>query len=125
MKKCIPCLIFCFLLLARQKVYGQTTTEYPQQQADFKIAVRLTPENHTLDGFETIKYTNNSPDTLHFIWFHIWANAYKNDRTAFSEHRLKERKTDFYFSGIIQLLNCAADKFLWLICILFLFCNFF
>src|SRR5690606_16669820 len=99
MKISIPCIVICFLLPARQKAYGQTTTEYRQQHTGFKIEVRLTPENHTLDGFETIRYTNYSPDTLHLIWFHIWANAYKNDRTAFSEYRLNERKTDFYFSG--------------------------
>ena len=47
---------------------------------------------------ETITYINHSPDTLEYIWIHVWPNAYKNDRTSFSEQLLKLGRTDFYFS---------------------------
>lgn len=81
----------------------QLTTDHSllttwRQQANHSINVTLNDKEHTLDGFEKIEYTNNSPDTLHFIWFHIWANAFKNDRTAFSEQLLLNDRTDFYFS---------------------------
>ena len=46
-----------------------------------------------------MEYYNNSPDTLYFIWFHLWPNAYKNDRTAFSDQLLENGSTDFYFSN--------------------------
>jgi len=72
--------------------------KYWQQQVNFVIDVTLNDVEHTLDAFEKIEYTNNAPDTLHFIWFHIWPNAYKNDKTAFSEQLLKNDRTDFYFS---------------------------
>ena len=45
-----------------------------------------------------LEYINNSPDTLNFIWFHLWPNAYKNDKTAFSDQLLENRNTKFYFS---------------------------
>ena len=70
-----------------------------QQQVKFMIDVTLNGGEHTLDGFEKIEYINNSPDTLHFIWFHLWPNAYKNDKTAYSEYLLSQDRTDFYFSG--------------------------
>jgi hypothetical protein len=91
---------FCILLLLFNTpvlLNGQST--YWQQQANFIIEVSLNDIEHTLDGFEKIEYINNSPDTLHFIWFHIWPNAYKNDRTAFSEQLLVNDRTDFYFSN--------------------------
>ncbi len=71
---------------------------YWQQQVDFRIQVSLNPADNSLDAFENIQYTNNSPDTLRFIWFHVWPNAYKNDKTAFSDQMLKNGRTDFYFS---------------------------
>lgn len=71
---------------------------YWQQKVDFKIDVTLDPTLKTLNAFERLTYTNNSPDTLKFIWFHLWPNAYKNDRTAFSEQMLRIGRTDFYFS---------------------------
>jgi hypothetical protein len=74
-------------------------SQYWQQKVNYNIDVTLNDKEHTLDGFETIEYFNNSPDTLRFIWFHIWPNAYKNDRTAFSDQLLGNNNTKFYFSG--------------------------
>ncbi len=76
--------------------------------------LRLNDIDNTLDGYEVLNYTNNSPDTLYFIWFHLWPNAYKNDRTAFSEQLLQLGRTDFYFSdenerGYINRLDFKVD----------------
>ena len=51
---------------------------YFQQHVAYDIEVTLDDSAHTLDAYEKIIYTNNSPDTLRFIWFHLWPNAYKN-----------------------------------------------
>jgi hypothetical protein len=32
------------------------------------------------------------------LWFNLYPNAFKSDRTAFSEYLLNKRRTDFYFS---------------------------
>lgn len=86
-------------------VYSQSLKEknavsvnYFQQQVNYTIDATLNDVDNTLDAFEKISYTNNSPDTLQFIWFHLWPNAYKNDQTAFSEQLLQLGRTDFYFS---------------------------
>lgn len=89
-------------------------SQYWQQKVDYKIDVRLNEAAKALEGFEKITYYNNSPDTLHYIWFHIWANAYKNDKTAFSEQLLQNGRKDFYFSseaqkGYINKLNFSVD----------------
>ena len=89
-------------------------SQYWQQHLDYTIDVTLNEKEKTLDGFERIYYTNNSPDTLNFIWFHIWMNAYKNDKTAFSEQLLENGRTDFYFStrekkGYINRLDFKVD----------------
>jgi len=77
--------------------FGQT--KYFQQNVNYKIEVSLNDSTNTLDGFEVMSYTNNSLDTLEYIWFHLWPNADKNDRTALSEQLLKLGRTSFYFSG--------------------------
>lgn len=71
---------------------------YWQQQVNYNISVTLNDSEHTLDGYEKMEYYNNSNDTLRFIWIHLWPNAYKNDRTAFTEQTLQNGSTDFYFS---------------------------
>ncbi len=71
---------------------------YWQQRVDYTITVSLNDADHTLDGHETMQYFNNSDDSLHFIWVHVWMNAYKNDRTAFTDQQLENGNTGFYFS---------------------------
>ncbi|MBI3137842.1 MAG: M1 family metallopeptidase [Sphingobacteriales bacterium] len=101
MKKVFLLLICAGLLV---KPYCQLPTadrqlNYWQQQVNYTIDVSLDDTEHRLTGFEKIDYINNSPDTLRFIWFHLWPNAYKNDKTAFSDHLLDNGNTKFYFSG--------------------------
>ncbi len=72
---------------------------YWQQEVNYTIEVSLNDVDHSLTGFEQIEYINHSPDTLHYIWFHLWPNAYKNDKTAFSDHLLENGNTKFYFSN--------------------------
>ncbi|CAN5395024.1 hypothetical protein BH11BAC3_BH11BAC3_29180 [soil metagenome] len=95
-KLSILAILFYIIGIAR----GQTA--YWQQQVNYKIDVTLNDTKNTLDGFAKIEYYNNSPDTLYFIWFHLWPNAYKNDRTAFSDQLLENARTDFYFSNSDQ-----------------------
>ncbi len=88
---------------------------YWQQQVDYRIHVSLNDTAKTLDGYIGMQYQNNSPDTLHFIWFHVWPNAFKNDRTAFSDQQLENGSTAFYFSseekkGYINQLDFKVDK---------------
>lgn len=89
--------LLAFILLFSITAHCQNN--YWQQQLHYTIDVTLNDKEHSLDGFLKLKYTNHSPDTLSFIWFHIWPNAYKNDRTAFSEQLLQNGRTDFYFSN--------------------------
>src|ERR1700761_376856 len=87
------------LLLSIVAISTLASAQYWQQQVNYTIDITLDDTAHSLDGFEKIQYINNSPDTLSFIWIHCWPNAYKNDRTAFSEQLLGNGRTDFYFSG--------------------------
>lgn len=85
-----------------------------RSQTAYHIDVRLDDANHALDGSLTIQYTNHSPDTLFYLWIDCWPNAFKNDRTAFSEQRLEDGHTDFYFStpqqrGYINRLDFRVD----------------
>ena len=91
----------CFILLAVLCRLA-CTAQYWQQQVDYVIDVSLNSRDKTLDAFERLTYVNHSPDTLRFIWFHLWPNAYKNDRTAFSDQLLLNGNTSFYFSNASQ-----------------------
>ncbi|MEZ4797351.1 MAG: M1 family metallopeptidase [Flavobacteriaceae bacterium] len=52
---------------------------YYQQQADYKMDIELDDENAKISGFETITYTNNSPDELKFLWVQLDQNMRAKD----------------------------------------------
>jgi hypothetical protein len=53
---------------------GTTGDDYWQQRADYVIRAKLDTLEHTLTGSETITYTNNSPDTLRYVWIQLDQN---------------------------------------------------
>jgi hypothetical protein len=57
---------------------GAPGEQYWQQQADHKIEVTLDEENRSLSATQTIEYTNNSPDTLRYIWIQLDQNRFAN-----------------------------------------------
>ncbi len=71
---------------------------YFQQKVDYRIDVRLDDEKHELSGTEQVTYTNNSPNTLDYIIFHLWANAFGDRNSAFSRQQLRMGHSDFYYS---------------------------
>ncbi|MEW4924333.1 M1 family metallopeptidase [Algibacter sp. 2305UL17-15] len=52
---------------------------YYQQQADYKMDIVLDDKNTKLSGFETITYTNNSPDVLNYLWVQLDQNKRAKD----------------------------------------------
>ena len=49
---------------------------YWQQRADYVIDAELNDENQSVSGRETITYTNNSPDSLAYLWLQLDANVF-------------------------------------------------
>jgi hypothetical protein len=53
---------------------GRPGPGYWQQRADYTIRAALDPSTQTLAGAETIRYTNDSPHALPFLWLFLEQN---------------------------------------------------
>ncbi len=51
--------------------------QYWQQSADYKIHIHLNDKTHQFSGTCSITYTNNSPDDLNQLFFHLYFNAFQ------------------------------------------------
>ena len=58
---------------------GAPGPSYYQQRADYKINVELDDKNKRVYGDEVITYTNNSPETLSYLWLQLDQNVRKKD----------------------------------------------
>jgi hypothetical protein len=57
---------------------GAPGPEYWQQRADYTITATLDTATKRIRGTVSIRYTNNSPDTLRFVWLQLDQNLYRN-----------------------------------------------
>lgn len=55
---------------------GAPGSKYWQNHADYDIKASLDTGSKTLTGSLKLRYTNNSPDTLRFIWLQMEQNAF-------------------------------------------------
>jgi hypothetical protein len=88
-------LLVCFLL------FGLCSTafskSYFQQKVNYSIDVRLNDKSHELSAFEEIEYINNSPDTLRFLYFHLWPNAYSSNNTDLAKQLMSKNGMERLF----------------------------
>ncbi len=58
---------------------GKPGPKYWQNESDYKIEVQLDTATHTFSGHVEIKYINNSPESLEFVWLHMEQNRFTPD----------------------------------------------
>ena len=56
---------------------GAPGPDYWQQRADYTIVATLDTGSRAIHGTVSIRYTNNSPDTLRFVWIQLDQNLYR------------------------------------------------
>ena len=88
---------------------------YFQQKTAYAIKVVLNDKTHELSAFETVEYTNNSPDTLQFLYFHLWPNAYSGNSTDLAKQLFASKGKERLFNdpalrGSIDSLDFKVNR---------------
>ncbi|TQI69358.1 peptidase M1-like protein [Gramella sp. Hel_I_59] len=70
-------IFFSLILLTAGVIQAQNNTSYWQQHVDYKMDVDVNVENFKFTGTQELTYTNNSPDTLNRVFYHLYFNAFQ------------------------------------------------
>ncbi len=78
---------------------GEPGHRYWQQKVDYDIDVTLLEDQRRVEASEQIVYTNNSPDTLRFLWLQLDQNRFRKDSIAeltraFADKSIRGAKTE-------------------------------
>jgi len=112
-------LILLIALLFPLMLISQVQNGYWQQQADYTMSIDVDVENFTYSGEQSLIYTNNSPDTLQRVFYHLYYNAFKpgsgleaasrnayNDKRNMSKSLLSLEEDDW---GDVNVLSLKQD----------------
>ena len=56
---------------------AQNNTAYWQQHVDYTMTIEVDEKNNQYSGRQTLIYTNNSPDVLEKVFYHLYFNAFQ------------------------------------------------
>ena len=87
---------------------------YFQQWVNYEIRVKVDPFDKSLSAWEKMVYYNNSPDTLHFIYIHLWPAAYQKG-TALCRQLANRGKDNLFlaqreYSSYVDSLNFKINE---------------
>lgn len=74
MKKILSIAFMAFVVVCSS--YSQEKG-YWQQHVDYTMNIDVNVEKYTYSGTQKLVYTNNSPDTLHRVFYHLYFNAFQ------------------------------------------------
>lgn len=66
-----------FLLIFVVTGHNLGAQTYWQQQVNYAMDIDFNVNNHQFTGVQNLKYTNNSPDTLYKVFYHLYFNAFQ------------------------------------------------
>src|SRR5690554_6005929 len=72
--------LLLLLITASTTVFAQDNHPNPgywQQHVDYKMEVTMDVDNFQYSGTQELVYTNNSPDTLNRVFYHLYFNAFQ------------------------------------------------
>ena len=75
------------------------SAQYWQQAVDYKMSVELDVSTANYTGKQHLVYTNNSPETLHKVFYHLYYNAFQpGSEMAVRLKNAKDRNGRFKFN---------------------------
>ncbi|MFC5624496.1 M1 family metallopeptidase [Algoriphagus winogradskyi] len=87
---------------------GKPNVGYWQNKADYQIAVTLDDSTHTLAGNITLTYTNNSPESLDFIWMQMEQNRFTEDSRGTLTTPIQGNRYNGDVDGGYEITNLQA-----------------
>ena len=116
-KKLKKTLIICLFTIVSG--VAQNNTKYWQQHVDYTMKVAMNVKDFTYKGTQELVYTNNSPDTLKQVFYHLYFNAFQpgsemdiRSKTIIDpDKRVMNRISDLSPKeiGSLQVLSLAQD----------------
>ncbi|MBT8292729.1 MAG: M1 family peptidase, partial [Eudoraea sp.] len=110
LKTLLPKFIFALSAFA-VTLNAQTNYSYWQQHVDYIMEVSMDVENYQYTGTQRLVYTNNSPDELSRVYFHMYFNAFQpGSEMDIRLQNIKDPDGRMSVNGQSRIASLAPDE---------------
>jgi len=101
---------FCLFFVSGLSI-AQNNTSYWQQHVDYTMDVAMNVENYQYTGKQKIVYTNNSPDALSRVYYHLYFNAFQpNSEMDIRLQNIKDPDGRMYVEGKSRIAQLSPSE---------------
>ena len=109
MKRKIIAIVGLFFITAM--LNAQAPPGYWQQHVDYTMEVNLDVQNFKYSGIQKLIYTNNSPETLTRVFYHMYFNAFQpGSEMDVRLQNIKDPDSRMYKNGQSRIANLSPSE---------------
>jgi len=98
-------------LIGLAALQAQNSTGYWQQHVDYTMMLSMDVENYRYSGSQKLIYTNNSPDTLYNVFYHMYFNAFQpGSEMDIRLQNIKDPDGRMYVDGKSRIANLTQEE---------------
>lgn len=104
-------LVIVFLFFAAFSLNGQNKAGYWQQHVEYTMEVAMNVQNHGYTGTQKLVYTNNSPDTLNRVYYHLYFNAFQpGSEMDIRLQHIKDPDSRMFVEGKSRIASLSLEE---------------
>lgn len=91
-------------------VSAQTNSTYWQQHVDYTMDIDMNVENYQYKGKQKLVYTNNSPDELNMVFYHLYPNAFQPDSEMYKHFATLPDPDRRFVKNVLNIPNLKPEE---------------
>ena len=91
-------------------VNAQSNSNYWQQHVDYTMDIDMNVENYQYEGKQKLVYTNNSPDELNMVFYHLYFNAFQPDSEMYQNFATIPDPDRRFVKSVLNIPNLMPEE---------------
>ncbi len=89
---------------------AQSNSTYWQQKVDYTMDIDMNVDNFQFDGKQKLVYTNNSPDELNMVFYHLYFNAFQPDSEMYNHYATIPDPDRRFVKNVLNINNLKPEE---------------
>jgi len=89
---------------------AQSNSTYWQQHVDYTMDIDMNVENYQYEGKQKLVYTNNSPDELNTVFYHLYPNAFQPNSEMYNHYLTIPDPDRRFVKNVLNIANLKPEE---------------